>query len=64
MSGFTPAFHVIADPYMPTRMRVRYPKKGPYYRRRVKRTANDPRSWQWPEKPFTIFGLFGSQCGK
>lgn len=48
--------HVLADPFMPARVRVKWPKKGPYYQRRVKRTAGDPGNYRWPEKPFAIFG--------
>lgn len=48
------AIRVITDPYLPTRTRVRFPKKGPYYRRRLKRTAADPKNYAWPERPFVI----------
>ena len=56
MMGTLGQMHIVVDPYMPTRRRVRFPRKGPYYQRRMKRSAKDPINWQWPEKPFVVFG--------
>lgn len=40
---------LIEDPYCPRPEQVKWPKKGPYWKRRAKKMAKDPRNWSKPE---------------
>ncbi len=51
-------FQVFEDPYAPVPTLKRYPRKGPYFHRRLKRAKRDPDNWTEPQffilKPNTI----------
>lgn len=48
------AMRIIVSQYAPAPRLLRYPAKGPYYQRRLRRMKRDPRSWTKPE--FMIAG--------
>lgn len=43
---------IIESLYAPYRQRTRFASKGPYFKKRDKKMAKDPRNWKWPDKPF------------
>lgn len=39
---------IIESPYLPARIQLRFPKKGPYWKRRNRRMQADPKNWSEP----------------
>jgi hypothetical protein len=50
--GSLAAIRIIENVHMPRPMRTKFPKKGPYYKRRLRRSELDIRNFTVPEKPF------------
>lgn len=44
---------LILDPYCPVPEQIRFPRKGPYWKRRQKKMAAEARNWSKPEFYFT-----------
>jgi hypothetical protein len=40
---------VIVDPYLEGPKQIRFPKRGPYFRRRMRRYAANPNNWEMPQ---------------
>ena len=47
------ALRVVEDPYLPAPHLLKYPRKGPYYQRRLKKLKADPRNWS-PETAYRM----------
>lgn len=45
----SPSISVITSEYAPVPILIRYPRKGPYYQRRLKKLKRDPNNWTKPE---------------
>lgn len=48
MFGDMLGLRVISSQYAPVPQLLRYPKKGPYYQRRLKKIRRDPKNWSKP----------------
>ncbi len=44
-----PGIEVIVDPFMPGPTQIKHAKRGPYFRKREKRLARDPKNWTVPD---------------